>query len=310
MLNASASFFYWTLLLGFATGLLAQGNPKPPTAANKAAEPPAAQAAPRVVYAPYDSLFLTIEDNKKYLWHRFKQGETPYGLAKFFGLHTQDIYGANPKLLNRSPQLNEWIRIPLAAKAIRREPPQAQEENEFIPLYYIVKEGETLYRIAKVHFKMPVEVLVKRNKLKNDQVRLGQALHIAWLPKMGLNDSLQLGLAGLVGPIAEENAKWKKIYEEKLANKTEVQSEGVAVWPKGERIRDQTSLYALSSELKSGTIIRIENPMFRRSVYAEISGPLPDISETEGASLMLSPALARALGGLDQRFFVRWRYKK
>lgn len=281
-------------------------TPPPPNPSQTSPEKP----KPLIVYGPTDSLFMEVEGNQRYVWHRYKEGESLYALYKFYGLQLHDLYASNAWLASRGPKLNEWIKVPLPAKAIRREEPDRSNQADYLPLFYIVKPQETLFRVAKVHFKMPVEVLCKRNKIKPEAgLKVGQALQIAWINKYGVPDSIQKSM-GLTGPVAEENSKWRKQYEAKLSSKKEFKQEGVAAWPKGEKLRDHVSLYVLSNQLPMGSVVKLENPMFPRSIYAEVAGKMPENSSTEGAMLMLSPALAHALGGLDDRFFVRVFYLK
>ena len=275
-------------------------SPKPPAANNPQGNPIQAPK-PLVNLEAQDSLFVDIENEQYYLLHRMQPGETFYNLARFYAIQPQDIYANNPDYANGQ----KLLRIPIVPKAMRREPPKTAEEvQQHLPVYYRVKAGEGLYRVAKTYFRMPVEVIKTRNKLKSDQLKAGQVLQMAWFPKTGVPDSMRRGNFVLTGVLGEQNQKFKQRYEAKLAEKKEYVKEGLGSWPKGERLRDQTSLYVLYSGLKAGTIVKVENPMTQRTIYAEVVGPVPDSGQEERL-VMLSPALAYALGALDAQLFVK-----
>jgi hypothetical protein len=68
------------------------------------------------------------------------------------------------------------------------------------------------------------------------------------------------------------------------------------------------NLYILHSEAKEGTVVRIENPMTERVIYAKVIGKVPDTEFAEGSVAMLSNTVAKVLGVLDSAVFLKIQY--
>jgi LysM repeat protein len=257
-----------------------------------------------------DSVFVVVAGESKYLQHKVKKGETVYSIKKFYNIELSQLYHSNPDIEKKGLTENKWITIPLAAKAVQRQKSKGFVDSAFVKVYYRVKEKETLYRISKVYFNISVELMQERNKLKTTSVSTGQLLHIGWLPKSGVPDSLSKQV-WLTGVLAEENTKLKKKYEAEMAKgKKENMQEGKACWPKHQQMEEANSLYILHSEAKEGSIVRIENPMTQRTLYAKVIGPVPDTPFARGSIAMLSTTVANALGVLDSMTFLKIQYLK
>lgn len=260
-----------------------------------------------LTFAATDSLFLQVEGEQKYILHRVRAGESLYLLKRFYGIELADLYYANPDLAGASLRANQILRIPIVSRAIRKQAGAGFVPQQFLPLYYRVRSNETLYRIAKVYFKMPIEVLQHRNQLLNESLTPNRVLHIGWIPRTGIPDSLRQ-YNGIQGSLGEENHRLRNLYEAQKIEKKEVATGGVACWLKGERFSSHNKLHVLYSGAPIGTILRIENPMFASAnnfIYAQVVGALPDNSFTNGCIVLLSSNVAFVLGGLDAKFFVK-----
>ncbi|HYF30824.1 MAG TPA: LysM peptidoglycan-binding domain-containing protein [Chitinophagaceae bacterium] len=66
--------------------------------------------------------------------------------------------------------------------------------------------------------------------------------------------------------------------------------------------------YALMNNVPVGTIIKIDHPVTRKSVYAKVLGQLPDMKESSGLSIRLSDAAAAELGAGAFKFNVGVSY--
>lgn len=291
-------FVFVFLILG--TFLYGQTQPVKPTVS--------APTSP--VLSPGDSVFVLVENEQKYLLHTFLQGQTLYGIAKFYSVELADLYYCNPTLSEKGSKPGQVLKIPVSGRALRR--PKDQPDSLWVKVFYRVKTGETLYRIANVYFKIPIEILQKMNGMKTDRydLRVDQALHVGWLNRYGIPDSLRRH-NGLTGVLLEKNTEYRNKYEEvKTAGKKEHAAEGAACWIKGERYSDAANFSVLFNGLPAGAIMRLENPMTGRVIYAKVIGPLPDNSYVDNALLVVSPTIAYALGAIDARFFVKLHYLK
>lgn len=66
--------------------------------------------------------------------------------------------------------------------------------------------------------------------------------------------------------------------------------------------------YALMNNVPIGTIIKIDHPVTRRSVYAKVLGQLPEMKESSGLAIRLSDAAAAELGAGAFKFNVEVSY--
>lgn len=96
----------------------------------------------------------------RHRYHRVQKNDTLYALAREYKVSLTALKELNGLSVNKiSP--GQLLMIP------------KPEENN--GTFYTVKKGDTLYRIAN-RFKIPVETLVKANRLKSNQIYPGQIL--------------------------------------------------------------------------------------------------------------------------------------
>jgi hypothetical protein len=268
---------------------------------------------PSFSFLPTDSVFLAVENQQKFVLHTIKAGESPMLLTRFYGVQLTDIYYNNPEVQGNALRVGQILRIPIGARAIRKHTGSDFRLADYVPVYYKVAAGDNLYRIAKTYFNMPMEVIKHRNQLLDDYVYKGRALHIGWINRTGIPDSLHRYM-GMGGALGEENHRLRGIYEANLVywrdtkkmKTPEKDSEGVACWLKGERFASSNQLYVLYTGLPKGSIVRLENPTRPNAfVYAEVVGELPDTEQTHGTIILVSANVALALGGADARLPIR-----
>ncbi len=254
-----------------------------------------------------DSLYVEVRSGQKYLLHKIRAGQTLYSIKKFYAVDLSDLYYSNPNLEANGLTIGQYLRIPLVNQALRRYQGPNFLESEYIPVYYRVRPSETLYRIARIHFRLPVEVVRDRNQVYSDQLSSNQVLLIGWISRLGIPDSLKM-VSGLPGVLGEESQRNKYRYEVRFNGKNEKMLQGTACWDKAMELSAKNKLYVLCSYVPQGRIVRLENPMTNRQVYAEVVAPKPDISFTQSTVVLVTPTVAKALGGLDARFYVKLYY--
>lgn len=257
-----------------------------------------------------DHLFIEISNGQKYLLHTIQAGQTLYSIKKFYAIDLSDIYYSNPNISNTNDlKVGETLRIPVLSKALKRFKETDFDPNAYIPVYYMVRPSETMYRISKVYFRLPSEILMSRNQLLSESLSKGQVLHIGWIDKNGIPDSLK-NFTGLPGILGEESQKNKYRYEAVFNGKNEKTLQGTACWDKAMDLSAKNKLYVMCSYVPKNGIVRLENPMTGRQLYAKVVAAKPENSFTQGSVVVLTPTVAQALGGLDARFYVKVYYCK
>jgi LysM repeat protein len=255
---------------------------------------------------PKDTIFLSIGYfGEKYFIHEMAPKQTLYSLARFYGLSTQELLYFNPGLQPTAVKVGSQVRVPIPNRAIKRYKTDGFIAEEHVPVYYMVKKGDTMYRIAKQHFRMPVETVMQRNQLFDHTLKPDQLLHMGWLSMQGIPDSLRKEVAG---PLERRNRGLRKSYYQQLGKKKEYESQGVAAWTKEHK--EKSDFYALHRSAPINSIISVHNPMNRRTVYVKVIGRIPDRAYKDDVVVVLSPLSAELLGALDPRFFVRIKYHR
>ena len=255
---------------------------------------------------PKDTIFLSVgQFEERYFNHYLEPKQTLFSLARFYGLSLEELYFYNPGLKPATMKIGMPIRIPIPRRAIHRYWQQEMIPGRFAPVYYVVRKGDTLYRISKKYFEMPMEEIMARNGLLDHTLKQEQKLHIGWLSLDGIPDSLRAYAGGELG---KRNAAYQKLYQFDMAGEREREHQGVAFWPKD--LEGEADLMAMHRKAEIGSIVAIYNPMSRRTVYAKVIGSIPDRVYNDDVIVVVSPYVARLLGAIDPRFFVKVKYHR
>lgn len=259
-----------------------------------------------------DSLFADFRGPRQiYVTHRMKKGQTLGGLQKYYSISVGDLVYFNPEIKDiYSIPVGQAVRIPISLSLLMREDNETTKVRwKVVPVLYKVKPGETLYRVAKTYFDIPVETLKARNSLSSNEIKPGQILHIGWLNVKGVKPS-ERKYSGLKGELREVNSNLSKKYMEdgKNATKKKYEEKGTAAWKKTSS-RD-TKLYALHRTAPIGTVIKVYNPSNKRTLYVKVMGKMSDEVYRDNYIIYLSPAAAKSLGAVNEWIRVELIYYK
>lgn len=271
---------------------------------------PPAPPIQKPLLAAKDTVYIRVKSsNHKYLIHRMRSGQTLYRIAKFYGLTMNDLYHFNPSLEHKSLKIGQGIKIPISSQAILTKAPRGLTMGiYYIPVCYKVRPKETLYSIGKRYFQIPIETLKQRNKLKSNNLETGQKLHIGWIKSTGIIDTVKQ-YTGLSAAVWGVNVKLRDRYRANKVGK-ERKASGVAAWQFKEKSTNPSNLFAMHRTAKVGSVIRVHNPMTNRVLYAKVIARIPPAAYDNNVIVVLSPAVARALGARDPRFHVKVSYYK
>lgn len=257
---------------------------------------------------PKDTIFLTLDYfGEKIFQHRLAPKQTLFSLARFYGLHLEELYAYNPGLKENlsSLEVGAPIRIPIPNRAILRFLSPYDNPAEYIPVIYRVKKGDTVYRICKNYFKIPADTLLARNHLSSIDLSLHQPLHVGYMSILGIPDSLRQGRGGPLWSQSQEN---RLTYLAVGQQKREAFSQGIAHWDPEEEI-NTGELVVLYRNAPINSYVAITNPMFNRTVYARVIGSVPK-QHGPDVITVVPPAIAKMLGAIDPNFYVQVRYLK
>ena len=248
---------------------------------------------------PGDTVFLQVNYlGEKTMEHRLEKKQTLYSLAVFYGLKVNDLYGYNPMLagLQEIP-IGYPIQLPIPNRAIIRYLPEGQSGSLYVPILYVVKKGDTLYRIARQYFRMHPAELAQRNQLEGTNLEIGQKLHIGWMDIRGIPAAFR---SIDNSPEAERSRELEDRFFK--YGQSPIAERGVVYWSK--ESRRQTDLFALHRTAPINSVIEVRNPLTSRTAFVKVIGRIPRGVHQPEVILVLSPAAASLLGARDNRFFA------
>ncbi len=169
---------------------------------------------------------------------------------------------------------------------------------------HVVAAGETIYAIAK-KYNLTTYQLKTFNNLTSEEVTVGQKLMIkATLPNSSNEEE---------GDEPEPTASTTSIKDPKLKyaasryGLTQVEEKGAAVWIEDPDL-EANKMLVLHRTASIGTVIKITNPMTNRSTFAKVVGKFTENETTKDVIIVITKAVADAVGALDKRFFCNINY--
>lgn len=258
-----------------------------------------------------DAAFVKIDPKLgKVVYHRVLNNQTLYGIARGYGVPQQNIIAVNPAVKNDKEQLPPILTIPIDDEQIVARLPLFKNRNEFLPVYYQVQKKDNLYRVSRVYFKVPTNLLANRNNLDGEQLKLGQTLHIGWIKRDF--DPLVVATGKIIEADSHgnDNPESKTELGLRFADEYEtaslVSKNEVAFW---KATGGAKGYFVMHRHADQQSIIEIKNPMYDATIYAKVVGTIPDHLYPKEVDMVISQEVAQALGAVDAKFFVRSRYK-
>ena len=283
------------------------------------------------------------EHNQAYYVHTLKQNETLYSLARYFKVSLEDLLIINDFKREETIPLGARIIIPIDVEEIRT--PLRSNNERWVPLYYYVKPKETLYKISKIYFPQKIENLITRNNISSFALSRGKKLIIGWwgdeieaktevdvatkiklklrerlketqeqpsddpiiiTSEEDLDMKLDSILSDIVGPAEQEVEAIDTIG---VGQEPDINYKpGIASWDKSGT--DRKNLFVMHNIAKPNSIIRLRYPVTGKEITAKVLCPIPENVFQDDIDIVISPAVAIALGALDSRFRIQMDYYK
>lgn len=115
-----------------------------------------------------------------YLIHKVEAKETWYSIGRLYNLSPKDIAPFNKTDINAGLKVGQELKIPLNSTNFSQNERKGSGEV-LVPLTYVVKEGEWMYRVSVNHNKVDIDKLEKWNGITRNDIRPGMALVVGFL---------------------------------------------------------------------------------------------------------------------------------
>lgn len=171
-------------------------------------------------------------------------------------------------------------------------------------LEHIVASNETMYSIA-TRYNLTLDQLKAKNNLTTNSLYVGQKLLINGqypVKNERSNDS---------DPKDADSVESVKNPSLRLPASryglSQMDEKGAGVWITDKDL-DSSKMLVLHRTAPIGTIMKITNPMSNRSTFAKVVGKFTENESTKDVIIVVTKAVADALGALDKRFLCNLTY--
>lgn len=272
--------------------------------------------------ATYTPPVKTVSTNRESAaTHSVKAKENLNLIAQMYGTTVENIKSLNG-LTSNNLQIGQILKIPstgavventavavetkVEKPAVKIETPKPAVKTENVisdgSIEHIVAAGETIYSIAK-KFNTTTYQITTTNNLTSNNLKVGQSLKIKSLAPVGVNSVQQSDndepVESMVTPTLKGAPSKYGI--------SQVEEKGVAVWIEDQDL-DPNKMLILHRTAPVGTIIKITNPMTSRSTFAKVVGKYTENETTKDVIIVMTKAVADAIGALDKRFACTLSY--
>ncbi|RYF23202.1 MAG: LysM peptidoglycan-binding domain-containing protein [Flavobacteriales bacterium] len=278
-----------------------------------------ATVTPNVPKATVNTPVATPNENAAIIEHTIKAKENLNLLAEKYGTTVEEIKRINGLSSNnlRIGQVlkianvnqlaveNTVVATPVTTvtkpivKPIAEQP--IQQNTTSVGYTHNVLAGETIYSIAK-KYGLTTYQIKTANNLTKDEVVVGQKLIIK-------DASRSVAETGTDEPTEDDNTIKDPSLRQPASKYgiTQIEEKGTAVWIADQDL-DPNKMLVLHRSATVGTIIKVTNPMSNRSAFAKVVGKFTENESTKDVIIVMTKAVADAVGALDKRFYCNINY--
>jgi peptidoglycan endopeptidase LytF len=271
--------------------------------------------------------------------HTVQKKENLNMIAKKYGVTVNDIKEAN-NLNSNNLQIGQLLKIPGNAaeqpateQPTQQVPPVQQKAEEIVVKTHIppenrykkqeqkaekkaaetskpeefkehkVASNETMYSIA-TRYKITMDQLKAKNNLNDNSLFVGQKLLISgqYPPKNAPATSAE-NRADTLNSIKDPALRLPA----SRYGLNQVDEKGAGIWIADADL-DPSKMLVLHRTAPIGTVMKITNPMTNRSTFAKVVGKFTENESTKDVIIVMTKAVADALGALDKRFYCNLTY--
>jgi peptidoglycan endopeptidase LytF len=216
---------------------------------------------------------------------------------------TSEVIATKPVELQKTPPVVVSLPSkPVEEKKVLTQEPKADLNVDFIE--HTVAGNETMYSIA-TRYKMTMDQLKAKNNLANNSLSVGQKLLIKgqYPVKPTFVPPASTQAIDSTNSLKDPSLR----YPASRYGLNQVDEKGTATWIADQDL-DPTKMLVLHRSAPIGTVMKITNPMSNRTTFAKVVGKFTENESTKDIIIVMTKAVADALGALDKRFYCNLTY--
>lgn len=167
---------------------------------------------------------------------------------------------------------------------------------------HIVAGNETMYSIAS-KYNLTLDQLKAKNNLTTNSLYVGQKLLINGQYPVGRETTEATEEADSLESVRNPSLRLPP----SRYGLSQMDEKGTGIWILDPDL-DSSKMLVLHRTAPIGTIMKITNPMSNRSTFAKVVGKFTENESTKDVIIVMTKAVADALGALDKRFLCNLTY--
>ena len=250
-----------------------------------------------------DTVFIGYMEGRYYLSHLVNKDDNLSSIASYYGTTLAAIREIN-NMTDSQMKANKTIKIPIPYNIVKSPILRSSfEKYNYIPVFYKVKKGDTLYRLFRIYFPRDSNEIKKINSIKSNIIKIDSKLLIGYFPVQPIKIP-STGIA--VKP--NSNKDTLSLTYDKSKNVLVTVSGAAQTF--GSPFEKTEYAYVLSNKIPEHSVVEITNPMSNKKLTGKVIGKIPPGKYPLDILLLLAKNDALDLGFLDLKFFVSVKYYK
>ncbi|WGQ11596.1 LysM peptidoglycan-binding domain-containing protein [Pedobacter gandavensis] len=196
---------------------------------------------------------------------------------------------------------------PNPAAAVQNQPAAVHvpDDSSADFIEHTVASNETLYSIA-TRYKLSMDQVKAKNNLTGYSLRVGQKLLIKGQYPQKPAPSANHQPENPVDTLNSIKNPSLRLPASRYGL-NQMDEKGTGIWIADPDL-DPSKMLVLHRSAPIGTVMKITNPMSNRSTFAKVVGKFTENESTKDVIIVMTKAVADALGAIDKRFFCNLTY--